>query len=70
MAELYKTTPQNITLHLKAIYTDGELDESATCKEYLQVQQEGVRPVSRARKYYSLPAIIAIGYRVKSSRGT
>ena len=70
MAELYQTTPQNITLHLKAIYTEGELEEPATCKEYLQVQQEGARTVSRARKFYSLPAIIAVGYRVKSSRGT
>ena len=41
MAELYQTTPQNITLHLKAIYHEGELDESATCKEFLQVQDEG-----------------------------
>ncbi|MBU0652174.1 MAG: virulence RhuM family protein [Proteobacteria bacterium] len=70
MAELYQTTPQNITLHLKAIYTEGELEEPATCKEYLQVQQEGARTVSRARRFYSLPAIIAVGYRVKSSRGT
>jgi hypothetical protein len=70
MAELYQTTPQNITLHLKAIYMEGELEEPATCKEYLQVQQEGARTVSRARKFYSLPAIIAVGYRVKSSRGT
>ena len=70
MAELYQTTPQNITIHLKAIYAEGELEEPATCKEYLQVQREGSRTVSRARKFYSLPAIIAVGYRVKSSRGT
>jgi hypothetical protein len=70
MAELYQTTPQNVTIHLKAIYAEGELEESATCKEYLQVQQEGARTVSRARKFYSLPAIIAVGYRVKSHRGT
>jgi hypothetical protein len=70
MAELYQTTPQNVTLHLKAIYTEGELEEPATCKEYLQVQREGARTVSRGRKFYSLPAIIAVGYRVKSSRGT
>lgn len=70
MAELYQTTPQNITIHLKAIYAEGELKEPATCKEYLQVQKEGSRKVSRARKFYSLPAIIAVGYRVKSSRGT
>ena len=41
MAELYQTTAQNITIHLKAIYTESELDKSATCKEYLQVQNEG-----------------------------
>ena len=70
MAELYQTTPQNVTIHLKAIYAEEELEESATCKEYLQVQQEGGLTVSRARKFYSLPAIIAVGYRVKSHRGT
>ena len=67
MAELYQTTPQNITTHLKAIYEEGELDASATCKEYLQVQREGSRRVSRTRKFYSLPAIIAVGYRVRST---
>ena len=70
MAELYQTTPQNVTIHLKAIYAEGELEEPATCKEYLQVQKEGSRAVSRARKFYSLPAIIAVGYRIKSHRGT
>lgn len=48
IAELYQTTPQNITLHIKNIYTDGELEESATCKNYLQVQNEGYRQVKRA----------------------
>ena len=70
MAELFQTTPQNITLHLKAIYAEGELMEGATCKDYLQVQPEGTRQVSRVRKFYSLPVIIAVGYRVNSSRGT
>ena len=70
MSELFQTTPQNITTHLKAIYKEGEVEESATCKEYLQVQQEGSRSVSRTRKFYSLPAIIAVGYRVRSHRGT
>jgi hypothetical protein len=46
MAELYQTTPQNITIHLKAIYGEGELEERATCKEYLQVQPEGFRRVN------------------------
>lgn len=48
IAELYQTTPQNITLHIKNIYTDGELEELATCKNYLQVQNEGYRQVKRA----------------------
>ena len=70
MSELFQTTPQNITLHLKAIYKEGELSEVATCKDYLQVQSEGFRKVSRKRKFYNLPAIIAVGYRVNSQRGT
>ena len=47
MAELFQTTPQNVTLHLKAIFTEGELAEAATCKDYLQVRSEGVREVTR-----------------------
>ena len=47
MAELFDTTPQNITQHLKNIYFDKEIDESATCKDFLQVQSEGVRAVKR-----------------------
>ena len=49
MAELYQITPQNVTTHIKSIFQDGELDEPATCKESLQVQQEGSRRVSRTR---------------------
>ena len=52
MAELYQTTPQNITLHIRGIYDDGELPEEATCKEYLQVRQEGSREVQRTLKHY------------------
>jgi hypothetical protein len=70
MAELFQTTPQNITRHLKAIYAEGELTEAATCKQYLQVQTEGNRKVSRKRKFYNLDAILAVGYRVRSQRGT
>ena len=50
MAELYQTTPQNITIHLGAIYKAGELDETATCKEYLQVQPEGSRRDAKWRR--------------------
>jgi len=70
LAELYQTTPQNITLHIQGIYDDGELPEAATCKEYLQVRQEGARQVQRTLKHYSLDMILAIGYRVRSPRGT
>jgi hypothetical protein len=70
MAELYQTTSQNITLHIQGIYDDGELAEVATCKEYLQVRQEGSRQVERMLKHYSLDMILAVGYRVRSPRGT
>ncbi len=69
MAELYQTTPQNITLHLQRIYEDNELSEEATCKEYLQVRREGNRQVQRSLKHYSLDAILAVGDRVRSPRG-
>ena len=48
MAELFQTTPRNITIHIKSIYDDGGQDEAATCKEYLQVRSEGARQVQRA----------------------
>lgn len=70
IAELFDTTPQNITLHLKAIFEEGELKEEATCKDYLQVRTEGGREVQRKLRHYSLPAILAVGYRVRSPRGT
>jgi len=70
MAELYQVTPQAITQHIRAIYKSGELAQEATCKEYLQVQNEGVREVRRSIKHYCLPMILAVGYRVRSVRGT
>lgn len=70
IAELFQTTPQNVTLHLKAIFAEGELLETATCKEYLQVRAEGGRAVSRTLRHYRLEAIVAVGYRVRSQRGT
>ncbi|TCT12190.1 hypothetical protein EDC18_11336 [Natranaerovirga pectinivora] len=70
IAELYQTTSQNITLHIKNIYEEGELEENSTCKNYLQVQTEGNRTVQRNSRHYNLEMIIAIGYRVRSSRGT
>jgi hypothetical protein len=70
IAELFQTTPQNVTLHLRAIFADGELSETATCKDYLQVRNEGARAVSRSLRHYRLEAILAVGYRVRSHRGT
>ncbi len=70
MAELFQTTPQNITLHLKNIFDEGELQEGATCKDFLQVQQEGNRMVERKQKFYNLDAIISVGYRIKSHVAT
>ncbi|WP_019627732.1 virulence RhuM family protein [Thioalkalivibrio sp. AKL10] len=70
MAELFDTTPQAITQHIRAIYEEGELSPEATCKESLQVRQEGQRQVRRRLKAYSLPMILAVGYRVRSPRGT
>lgn len=70
MAELFQTSPQAITQLIKAIYREGELTEVATCKELLQVRREGTREVRRSVKTYRLEMILAIGYRVRSPRGT
>jgi len=70
LAELFETSTQNITTHLKNIYEDAELQEHSTCKEILQVQTEGTREVSRNTKIYNLDAIISVGYRVNSSKAT
>lgn len=69
IAELYQTSPQNITMHIRNIYSDGELDEEATCKNNLQVQNEGGREVNRSVKCYNFDMILAIGYRVRSNVG-
>ncbi|WP_192483865.1 MULTISPECIES: RhuM family protein [Cysteiniphilum] len=70
MAELFQVTPQNITLHLKNIYQEEELDQNSTCKNFLQVQNEGGRKVERVQKLYNLDAIISVGYRIKSHIAT
>lgn len=70
MATLFQTTPQNITIHIKNVYNEGELFEDSTCKEFLQVQREGKRDVKRNTKFYNLDVIISVGYRVKSPTGT
>jgi len=68
MAELFDATKQNISLHLKNIFEDGELEPSATVKESLTVQIEGAREVQRTLTLYNLDAILAVGYRVRSPR--
>ena len=70
LADLYQTTKQNVSLHLRNIYDEGELPREATVKEYLTVRKEGNREVERSIEYYNLEAIIAVGYRIRSRRGT
>ncbi|MGI6731731.1 MAG: virulence RhuM family protein [Anaerovoracaceae bacterium] len=70
MAELFDCTVDNISLHLKNIYADGELNESSTAEEFSVVQQEGSRKVKRKVKFYNLDAIISVGYRVNSRKAT
>ncbi len=70
MVELFQTTKQNVSLHIRNIFEEGELRREATVKEYLTVQSEGKREVARTLEYYNLDVILAVGYRVKSPRGT
>ena len=70
IAELFDTTPQNITQHVKTIYAEEELLPEATCKDFLQVRREGQRSVERDVAHYNLKVILAVGYRVRSQRGT
>lgn len=70
MTALFKSTKQNISLHLNNIFKEGELDRETTVKESLTVQKEGKRTVKRKAEQYSLDVIISVGYRVKSKRGT
>lgn len=70
MAELFQATKQNISLHIKNIFNEGELSSSSVVKESLTVQKEGKRNVHRHLSYYNLDVIISVGYRVKSIRGT
>lgn len=70
MAELFQTTKQNVSLHVRNILAEGELSAEATVKEYLTVQTEGARQVKRTVTLYRLEMILAVGYRVRSPRGT
>lgn len=69
IAELFQTTKQNISKHIKAIFEDNELDEISTVNYQLTVQNEGNRRIKRELAYYNLDMILAIGYRVRSPRG-
>ena len=70
MANLYGTTKNNISMHLKNIFEEGELEKNSTVKKILTVQREGNRNVSRNIEHYNLDAIIAVGYRINSKKAT
>ena len=70
MAELFGCSPDNISLHLKNIYADGELNPESTAEDFSVVRQEGNRNIQRTLKFYNLDAIISVGYRVNSRRAT
>lgn len=70
MAKLFDTTPQNITMHIKNIYEEEELEQNSTCKDFLQVRKEGNRSVSRNLTFYNLDMVLSVGYRIKSKVAT
>ena len=70
MAELFDCSADNISLHLKNIYNEGELDPEATTEKFSVVRKEGSREVHRTLEHYNLDAIIAVGYRVNSKKAT
>ncbi len=70
MAELFQKDSDTVGLHLKNVYAEGELDEKSTTEFFSVVQKEGKRLVTRQVKFYNLDAIISVGYRVNSKRGT
>lgn len=70
MAELFQTSRTNVVEHIRNIYSEGELDQNSTCREFRQVQREGNREVVRQILHYNLDMIISLGYRVKSSVAT
>ena len=70
MAALFESTIPNVSMHIRNVYKEGELEKEATVKNFLIVQEEGGRQVSRNVLYYNLDVIISVGYRVKSLRGT
>lgn len=70
MAKLFETTPQNITMHIKNIYGEKELELDSTFKDFLQVRKEENRSVSRKLAHYNLDMVLSVGYRIKSKVAT
>lgn len=70
IAMLFDTSAQNITMHIRNVYKEKELEQPPTCKYFLQVRQEGARIVNRKQLFYNLDLIISVGYRVRSIRAT
>lgn len=70
LAEIYCTTQENISMHIRNIYADRELNENRTYKKFLSVRQEGNRKVKRNIDHYNLDMIIALGYRVQYQTAT
>jgi len=70
IAELFQVTVPTVNEHLKGIFGEGELDTASTIRKFRIVQTEGIRKVTRMVEHYNLDAILAVGYRVRSARGT
>lgn len=70
LAELFQTSRTNVVEHIQHIYEEGELDATATCREFRQVRTEGTREVARNMAFYNLDMILSVGYRVKSTLAT
>ncbi len=70
MAELFACSTDNISLHLKNIFKEQELDKNSTTEDFSVVQKEGERQVKRTQTFYNLDAIISVGYRVNSTKAT
>ena len=70
LAELFQTSRTNIVEHIQNIYGERELDVSATCRDFRQVQIEGTRKVARELPFYNLDMIISLGYRINSKIAT
>jgi hypothetical protein len=68
MAELFRTTIPNVSMHIRNIYAEGEMKPEATVKDFLTVRREGTRDVQRRLEFYNLDIIVSVGYRVSGRR--